>query len=100
MEQIFDQYPWMGLLGPLIGAIVLWLKEEEMLSGWKLLWASCGACFGVICAYGLAQGWTIVEWRHVPFVGIVVIATSSLTASTLEHAADMHAQKVLLKPPE
>lgn len=88
MDDFIRDNSWMATLGPLIGMIILWAKEEEMLKGWQLFWASIGSAALFIGAWGVYQSWTFAQWRVAPFAILITVCSSSFTGSTMEHVAD------------
>lgn len=97
---VFKQYPYLVMLGPLIGFYLSILKKQGKLQGFTLLAASVGLAACILAAFGYANGWQAGEWRQVPFVALVVVALSNLTTTTKEHIEDKIAVKTAVPEDE
>jgi prepilin-type N-terminal cleavage/methylation domain-containing protein/prepilin-type processing-associated H-X9-DG protein len=88
LQGIFSQYPFLAILGPLVGLIMSKIKDSGTVKGFALLGVAVLVSLGVIAAYGFAEGWTGEAWRKVPLALIVIVSVSQLTAQTTLHARD------------
>jgi hypothetical protein len=90
---VFKQYPYLVLLGPLIGWYLGVLKSQGHLKGFALLVISVLAAGVILAAFGFAEGWKGTQWHQVPFVALVIVALSNLTTTTKQHIEDKIAAK-------
>lgn len=85
---VFKQYPYLVLLGPLIGWYLGILKSQGYLKGFALFGVSILAAAVILAAFGFAEGWKGGQWHQVPFVALVIVALSNLTTTTKQHIED------------
>ena len=84
METLFAQYPWLAIIGPLVGTILAFIKRANQLHGFMLLIVSTLISTLVVVCYGYGEIWTPDEWRRVPFSILLMVASSNLFGSTVE----------------
>lgn len=93
LSGVFKQYPYLVLLGPLIGWYLSMLKNQGKLQGFALLaWSMVAAAF-VLAAFGYSEGWKGEQWHQLPFVTLVIVALSNLTTTTKQHVEETIAAK-------
>ena len=93
LQGIFAQYPWLAVVGPLVGLLIARLKDLGALSGFGLLGVSFGVTVLTVGCYGFAEGWPAHEWHKVPFAVLVLMGVSNLTSTTVLHARDALTRK-------
>jgi hypothetical protein len=89
LQGIFAKYPFLAVIGPLVGFIMARVKSSGKLQGFALLWTAFAVSVAVTGAYGLAEAWTVEAWRKAPLAVIVILAFSQLTAQTTLHVQDV-----------
>jgi hypothetical protein len=93
LSGVFKQYPYLVLLGPLIGWYISVLKSQGELRGFALLAVSLLAAAFILAGFGFAEGWKGEQWHQLPFVALVIVALSNLTTTTKEHVEEQIASK-------
>lgn len=88
LQGIFKEYPFLAMIGPLVGFIMAKIKDTGKVQGFGLLGVAALVTVAVIGAYGLAEGWMVAEWKKAPLAAIVTLAFSQLTAQTTLHVRD------------
>lgn len=85
---IFKEYPFLTVVGPIIGLILLEFQRAEKLKGFASLAAASGITLAVLGAFGLAQHWHAADWAKVPFAALVIVATSNLSGATMQQVRE------------
>jgi hypothetical protein len=98
LQGIFAQYPWLAVVGPLVGFLIARLKDLGKLSGFGLLGVSLGVTVLTVACYGFAEGWPAHEWHKVPFAVLVLMGVSNLTSTTVLHTRDAITKKLGASP--
>jgi uncharacterized membrane protein YbhN (UPF0104 family) len=93
LDGIFAEYPFLAVIGPMVGFIMAKIKDTGKVAGFWLLLVAALVTLGVIGAYGLAESWTVTEWRKTPLATLVILAFSQLTSVTTLHARDTLTKK-------
>jgi hypothetical protein len=88
LQGIFKEYPFLAIIGPLVGFIMAKIKDAGKVQGFGLLAVALLVTVLVTGAYGLAEGWTVDAWRKAPLAVIVILSVSQLTAQTTLHTRD------------
>jgi hypothetical protein len=88
LQGIFAQYPFLAVIGPLVGIIMAKIKDTGKVQGFMLLGVAFLVTLAVTATYGLAEGWTGEAWRKAPFAVVVILAVSQLTAQTTLQVRD------------
>lgn len=87
-QGLYADYPFLAVVGPLVGIILAHLKDLGKLQGFGLLLTSVAVSALVILAYGIAYQWGTLEWQKAPLAVIITVAFSNLTANTALHAKE------------
>lgn len=91
LQGIFAQYPFLAVIGPLVGLIMARIIQTGKVQGLMLLVVALLVSTVVTGAYGLAEGWVLESWRKAPLAILVILSVSQLTTQTTlqAHAAMM-----------
>lgn len=87
-QGIFAKYPFLAVIGPLVGFIMAKIKDMGKVQGFWLLTVAFLVTVMVTATYGFAESWTVETWRKAPFAVVVILGASQLTANTTVHAQD------------
>ena len=88
LQGIFAQYPFLAVIGPLVGLIMAQIKGSGKIQGLALLGVAFLVTLVVTFTYGLAESWTGEAWRKAPLAIVVILSVSQLTAQTTLQVRD------------
>jgi prepilin-type N-terminal cleavage/methylation domain-containing protein len=88
LQGLFAQYPFLAIVGPVVGMIMNWIKASGKIRGFALLGVAFLVTVSVTGFYGWSESWSVEAWRRAPFAVLVMLSFSQLTAQTAAHAGE------------
>lgn len=88
MDQILSHYPYLLALGPAMGIVLGWARQQSWLRGFGLLGTAIVAAALTVTGFGLYQGWGWSQWRELPVAVALLVGLSNVTGSTLGTALE------------
>ena len=88
LQGIFAKYPFLVVVGPLVGLLLAKIKATGKIQGFGLLGVSFLVTAVTLIAYGFADNWSAETWRKAPFGILVILAISELTTNATLHTRD------------
>jgi hypothetical protein len=88
VDQILAHYPYLLTLGPAMGVVLGWARQQSWLRGFGLLGTAVVAATLTVAGFGLLHGWSWAQWRELPIAVALLVGLSNVTGSTLGTALE------------